>query len=428
MTPRKRFYLGLGVCAILVVGAMAWRNHNTVLLPDGERVQLAETTYGKTHQYVAKGSVLQPIEDYLPGIVPWKLPPVTVRDIWGIENSIVCWFTPMYPSSGQLSSIMLNDFRVMDEHGCLVSVGKRKLQTWNKPAAVAAVEFENFPRRQREFRLAFYANNELIGQCMIPNPLPIQAASVWKPEPLPTTLRNGDLAVTLCKVNWTQSGALLLREPEFEVRENGRLTREWQPHDMRWCDATGLEVRYNEPLCLHEPAWKLKVSFWKEAGGTFASNEVWTVPGIVSPSDDKESTFTASGTVNGVSLQVMNFANPGQFWIWDGKRVRTRSEEGLKANEVYVQGHSRTSRDPIIARFDKPHVVVQAGELKKNQWIYARIVDSGGKAIVAEKDVGDSVLHVFPFSLPPDIKNASLQVIVHEEQEFGFFVKPPERK
>jgi hypothetical protein len=131
----------------------------------------------------------------------------------------------------------------------------------------------------------------------LPNPCP-GPYPVWKPSPLPTTQKNGDLEVSLVglvsgrKVAPYHLGERPFTRATFEVKEDGQVTEAWRPDRLESSDATGNEPRV--PMLDMEATngqenyeiqgvslsptevWRMKTRFSKTGGN--AGEQIWTSP------------------------------------------------------------------------------------------------------------------------------------------------------
>ena len=225
-----------------------------------------------------------------------------------------------------------------------------------------------FPRWDKEMLVRvkpswdqkYYSADISKGEFVITNLAPAAAAN-WTPEPLPVTRSDGDLEVTLTKLvagaplPFRQGEHPLTNEPanqcvhlNFDFRQNGQPTTNWEPWPVSTSDATGNRVRgrigsypsnginpiypdrihpsfppvsdgyyYHPGLWLEQSPWKVRLEFIQRAG--FSDDEMVTFTnlpvrsGTQQDADDEWTwdasktnfNFVAEGTANGVHLQLL---------------------------------------------------------------------------------------------------------------------------
>ena len=127
----------------------------------------------------------------------------------------------------------------------------------------------------------------------------------WSPDSLPNTQEDGDLSVTLnrlefgAKTPYTRN----LKKPSdpmnkgvlaaFQIQQNGQTATNWQPAQVITSDATGNHIfgwcnshwtndeevtLYQYGLWPDEPAWKMRFEFSRTSG--FHNDELWTVQNV----------------------------------------------------------------------------------------------------------------------------------------------------
>jgi hypothetical protein len=332
-------------------------------LDDGTRLTLLGTTYGFRHA--------PPHYEKFHG---WNW-------IYTAPNSTVVWIeaehkTNQWPSFELLVSDSSNSACVNIENGGGSSEVK------------AGVEIQGFrllayPRWDKEtiLRVRPYQGSISKEHFVITNPAPATVDG-WTPKPLPDTESDGDLEVTLTKLvagaptpNWGGGVLVPTNEPanqcvhlNFDFRQSGQSTTNWEPWPVQTTDAAGNWSRgliyayptngviriwgrmmngsnipppehygmdgycYRPGLWPDQP-WKVRLEFIQRSG--FSDDEMVTFtnlpvrPGSQQDADD-EWTWDASntnfafidqGTANGVDLKLLppllvpDKNSPGQKYV-----------------------------------------------------------------------------------------------------------------
>ena len=111
-----------------------------------------------------------------------------------------------------------------------------------------------FPRWDKEtiLRVRPYRGTVVKGEFVLTNPVPGTFAQ-WTPKPLPDTESDGDLEVTLTKLvagattpSWAGGSLVPTNDPanqcvhlNFDFRQNGQSTTNWQAWPVQTTDAAG---------------------------------------------------------------------------------------------------------------------------------------------------------------------------------------------
>ena len=185
----------------------------------------------------------------------------------------------------------------------------------------------------------------------------------WMPEPLPDTQSDGDLDVTLTRLNYGANGfnngnGSTKNDPmtkavlaAFRAEQKGVAATNWQPIRIETSDAAGNQsplnswsnsrqngesvMTYRWGLWPDESPWKLRVEFSKQS--SFSDDETWTVQNLPvnrgsqqemwnnGPNSRTKPAF-AETTLNGFHLKIFpatqvtnqfagNGGNPGSFRV-----------------------------------------------------------------------------------------------------------------
>jgi len=297
------------VVSILIVGVAGWlylraRRPQVITFDSGDKLVLLGVDYGKRHAP--------------PGVKPPAATSTnaTIRPRLGrngtfttADDALVVWIRQEHGPNQYMNC----QYYLYDSAGtaCVgnsgMNFGNRNRQMSNE---VVAVQFNAFPRRERNFvlRVQKYGPQgpEVTdSKFIIRNPAR-GSFSAWTPAALPVTQDDEDLSVTLTKLvagadmpyqrNQDDANDAMNKgvQATFQVQRNGKTVTDWQPVSIITSDATGNSVNgwvnqnnwqdnndavvYQYGLWATEPAWKLRCEFSQQAD--FAANELWSVANI----------------------------------------------------------------------------------------------------------------------------------------------------
>jgi hypothetical protein len=233
---------------------------------------------------------------------------------------------------------------------------------------MVGIPLDAFPRREGKFYLRVqewsrqngrqYTQPTVKNCFVISNPARGHFPN-WSPDSLPNTQEDGDLSVTLNRLEFGAKTPYT-RNPKkqndpmnkgvlaaFQIQQNGKTATNWQPAQVETSDATGNHIMgwcnshwendeevtlYQYGLWPDEPAWKLRFEFSRTSG--FHNDELWTVqnvplePGRMqdfwSYGRDQTNSAFAETTLNGIHLKLF----PAKHFT-DQRNMRGSIEGGL---------------------------------------------------------------------------------------------------
>jgi hypothetical protein len=344
MRPTLRFLIG---CAAGATGAALLRTLTreprplaSCRLANGTIFRLLAVTRGPIHRFKS-GPRWQRLLAQTPFLRALAGEPV--REIRGaMPDSLIFWITQGVTTLGMLPNTRFRyigySCEVVNELGCsycpdirdpyppnTILTSRDVLTCWE---AVAA------PRRGRQIGLRLRTSS---GTCnlMTPNPWP-GPYSVWKAEPLPSTKRAGDLAVTLTSVSTgvevlhQGSGFPLnpvLSQAHLRLVWKGQPSADWLPIGATLRDPTGnllvptvngvarhddqQAVDFQDAFCADELIWKLRLELVPCTLASIAPVDLWTLPSLPLPPDGVFSRATAQFSQHGTTVHLRGIAGPG---------------------------------------------------------------------------------------------------------------------
>ena len=204
-----------------------------IMLDDGTKLTLLGTTYGTHHM--------------APGYENLR----TANWIYTAPNTTVVWIEEEpEPSRQPIYELLVSD---RANTGC-VNIEARQRSFVKPGVSLQSFVLSAFPRWDKEtiLRVRPYRGTVVKGEFVLTNPAPGTFAP-WTPKPLPDTESDGDLEVTLTKLvagaptpNWKGGILVPTNDPanqcvhlNFDFRQNGQSTTNWDPWPVQTTDAAG---------------------------------------------------------------------------------------------------------------------------------------------------------------------------------------------
>jgi hypothetical protein len=202
-----------------------------ITLEDGTKLTLLGTTFGNHHM--------------APGYENLR----TANWIYTAPNTTVVWIEEE-PGNQPIYELLVSD---RANTGC-VNLEARQRSFVKPGVSLQSFVLSAFPRWDKEtiLRVRPYRGTVVKGEFVLTNPVPGTFAQ-WTPKPLPDTESDGDLEVTLTKlvagapVPYRDGGSRApTNDPanqcvhlNFDFRQNGQSTTNWDPWPVQTTDAAG---------------------------------------------------------------------------------------------------------------------------------------------------------------------------------------------
>ena len=328
---KTKTWLWIVVAVLAAAGAAWWLwRPQTVTLNDGTKLKLVAVTYGKHHKF--------PGERY----------ESSVSD--STNDTLYVWIEQRHKGNNYPNySLWAYDQSATACVGVFARVFPRHSRKNRRGDEMVGFQLDAFPRRQGKFYLRIQEWSRQNGrqnmQPTIKNGFVISNPArgrfpAWFPDPLPNTQEDGDLSVTLDRLEFGAK-TRYTRNPKapndpmnkavlaaFQIQQNGKNATNWQPAQVETSDATGNHITgwcdshwtndeevtlYQFGLWPDEPAWKLRFEFSRTSG--FHNDELWTVQNVpVEPgrqqdlwnfgNRDQTNSAFAETTLNGIHLKL----------------------------------------------------------------------------------------------------------------------------
>jgi hypothetical protein len=314
------------VCALCQVPAAM----QVCQLPDGSILKLEAVSYGRQHHFVSgpwwRRLLVRLLPPSLRGLVSQATPVDRAID----SNTLIFWISRDGPTRAPVS---FSRAVVFDERGRELDVSVPTDPHWES-GEVRDWLIPVFPRRAHRIGLRIFQRvgpgpSAPVAEFVVANPAPGRYPT-WRPEPVPITRRDGDLAVTLTQIitglkengpvrpPWSRGEGIWTCATAC-LSQNDRPTGEWQVIWMSLSDATG---NVNEPIGFDrspvvgerhgiflgslwpdESAWKVRVECTRTA--RFAPSDLWTVRGLAVARNGAMTESNATAARHGVTLRLV---------------------------------------------------------------------------------------------------------------------------
>jgi hypothetical protein len=279
-----------------------------ITMEDGTKLTLLGTTFGSHHM--------------APGYENMS----TANWVNTAPNTTVVWIEEEPEPSKQPIELLVSD---RASTGCV----SMETSSWPNGGEIQGFKLLAFPRWDKEtiLRVRPYRGTVVKGEFVITNPVPGTFAQ-WTPKPLPDTESDGDLEVTLTKLvagvpmphyqgstnEAANDSANQCVHLNFDFRQNGQSTTNWQAWPVETTDAVGNWSRgliygyptngvflknplnwvfdgdYFQPGLWPNQPWKMRMEFIQQSG--FSEDEMVTfsnVPVKLGSQQDADDEWTA---------------------------------------------------------------------------------------------------------------------------------------
>jgi hypothetical protein len=319
----KKIFLW-SVVSILIVGiavaAIWWlRRPQIITLSDGTKLTLLNVEYSKHHKFPKLKTTGQRMMGGGPAAFD------TTND------TLVVWILSQHKANQYPNYQVLTSDKAAT--ACVSSWAGNSRHIKNG-VEIMGVQLNAFPRRDGKIYLRIMNYSQrgaqiARGQFIISNPARGENFEKWTPDPLPDTQSDGDLDVTLTKLNYgAQSpynyGNGIPKDDamnkgvqiDFDVQQKNQSATNWRPVQVKTSDATGNSVPgwindyrgngekdgyfYLPGLWPDEPAWKVRIEFSRTSG--FNDDELWSVTNIP----------VRAGSQQEMQMMWSDQMNPGQ--------------------------------------------------------------------------------------------------------------------
>lgn len=271
-----------------------------------------------------------------------------------------------------------------------------------------------------------------------PSPPVIQS---WTAEELPATKSNGDVAVTLQRLNahlsmLINNGVEMMwwyYSPQGTVSVNGQPAPDWFVNLLDVTDPLGNQQNYGHALSRREAAWKVRVGAFRGQSSKFPAAETWLFPDLPLPEKETASPRTETQTIDGVTVTLVALAGPGKtsYALSTPSLARYGNHSSNSGGSAFgsstkIESKLAGSTATSTVEANWPHLTLESNGLTQLHRLYLLAKDDQGRDVPTQLSHNYAELQTFFFKTEPDAKSLTLSIIVHKGHEFEFFVKPPE--
>ena len=416
----------LCLAAVLVIGLFMFQTVNqpkqSVVCADGSVVELVGVTYGKVHHNPIKG--------------PWtrllQIIPLSLQKRFGIrtpnlrqttEDSMMVWL--QWKGRG---SSWNGRKKIVDPHGYASELshwGNTGSETTaNGTIHWAGYEVSNYPRRSPQFKLRLENwNNKVEAEFDIQNPF-ISKAEPFEGNSLPSAVEVGNVQFTMVGLeipdpeNPPKSGEKRFGSHDaraiFEVRQEGKITEDWQPVNIWLEDGMGnqtknhswsnrevdgkVSITFDSGLFPGE-AWKVRTQFARKQN--FLPEDIWSVE-IPLPNAPDYQTNLVSRVMHERTVKVQGIADVNGLLL-DGSKAESNSRSNPKEHTFEI----RVEDMPEELRLD-------LFEIRDNQ---GRTIKTGGQSWGGGH-------YRYDLELEEDATHLNVKLAVHQSKYADYIAEP----
>ncbi len=425
----QRAILALLILGLLLGMAWFWRDtaneralHHATL-PGGLTLEYLGTAHGNTSfdsetkwQRIAREILPAKWSGWLP--TPWR------TTLSPGSNALTVFVRAKGPAGSFGAKSLWSSARAVGDDGAAYPASStwKQMTDAAKGMIINGMSLQSFPRRQSDFwyevldsassRMArFRVNNPVAGQY-----------PVWKAPPLPQTVTNGPVELTLRGLAMQTNASGIVLAPQFNIASANLGWANARPFVREILDATGNQSSTFLPPT--EPAWKIQMVASRQFPGDFAADEIVLLRGLSVPDTGKIAPMDVKTNIAGVELNVLGLVGDGVFSISNGivqlVTASPPSSEGRALGRNASRGGKGMSRP---SSFTGPGLIVDARGLSKADFIeYLVTDDEGAKEKVSFDKLRGSTYRLL--HLHAALKGLTIQLGINTSLPFEFMVNP----
>jgi hypothetical protein len=402
-----------------------------ITMEDGTKLTLLGTTYGNHHM--------------APGYENLR----TANWIYTAPDTTVVWIEEEHePGKSPDYELLVSD---PANTGC-INIERRQGSFVKPGVSLQSFVLSAFPRWDKEtiLRVRPYRGSASKEHFVLTNPVPGTVAN-WIPKPLPDTESDGDLEVTLTKLVAgvpvpyregsshapTNDPANQCVHLDFDFRQNGQSTTNWDPWPVQTTDASGNWSRgliYAYPKNGVAPSYPDRVhpSFPPENDGCYFQPGLWPdEPWKVRLEFIQRSGFSDDEMVTFTNLPVRSGSqqDADDEWTWDAGKTNFNFVATATANGAHLQ-----LLPPLLVvnRWQSSEkdisIIIEADPGFKpqgmNLTVMAATDDQGRELWSFEKPPWAGHFSIEFARVHDDVKSLNLKLALHKSRFVEFTVKP----
>ncbi len=411
------------IAAAVIIAMKPSRQSGVIVLPGGLEMELLGTAVGSAtfttdkrwHKFARR---ILPIR--------WQrwIPASNSGSCSSGTNSITVYFRVTEPSGARILNRPWEYYQVQDDTGLLYNrEGGYCSFGGTSNSTLYGLSLRAFPRRQPDFQFSLIdAKGSNIANVRVPNPVR-GPFPIWEPQPLPQTLTNGPVILTLKSIRAQGRGPWHYISPAWKLESSDPAWTKAKVRYMTLIDATGNEGQMLSP---QEPAWMLRTMVHREREEDFSPAERFIISNLVVPKPGEFIAVDQSAVRQGIELKPSVFAGPGEFVISNGIRSM------LPPRPAMGGGHSSSGSSGYTTESwaNSNHFVlvnVQGAKVDDEIRVYA-ISDNGTRLRLNDTgyhgDAGGGRRYQLVFTPPDNAGSMALEIIVSRPLKFEFLVDP----
>lgn len=408
---------------VAIVGVVLWPQKdagNIITLSDGKQVEFLGTTIGNQTFTTEKSWHKTARRFLLSDFLNW-IPAADSGNCSSGTNSVTVFLRVSDPSGAPIRGTPWQTYNTEDASGFLYHrEGGYCAFGRGASSQIFGLSLDAFPRREPSFRFHFLGPKEAaMGSLIVPNPLS-GPFDKWKPSPLPQTITNGPVILTMDALRSDEKYRWQSVYPEWKLKA---IDANWRRAKVRYSTFRDSSGNEGQQLSPSEPAWKVRAIVHRQRNDDFLPSERWLLNGIAAPAKD---TFTAidQGTnLLGVAVVAQVISSPGRFHITNGvSRALDPSDTDGSGSASSWNANTRVES----WGYKKPFLLLQVSGRQPEDELRINVFDEQGRKLNTDADPTDigTTFYRTRFEIPSDARTLALEVIVSRPLVFEFMVNP----
>lgn len=295
--------------------------------------------------------------------------------------------------------------------------------------ACARCDFPLLRPREGTFRLKVYdGSRNVVAELDIPYPkLPIEPDDDWELDPLPVSRNDGNLKVTLKRVEFRRSHEQdeLRVQPILEFLHDDQPSTTWYSSGMLTDPLGNSAYIWRTDLSTMEPIWKLDLTLSQNPKGRFVPEERGKLPAITIPADGQVTYQSIKQIINGVAIDVIGVIGKGPQ-----KFTLPLTNTTIKTGE-YKAGESSTgmswsnSSNKVEITLYSGHPCVITSNSGQGHNVAMLATDQDGESLSTTGWSSGHHMLFWHFEPKQTSKSVTVEFIVEKQRHVQFFIAPP---
>lgn len=394
-------------------------------LPGGTHVELVGTSIG-TAAFTTDKPWHTVARRWLPQSLHVWLPPSFRATCSGATNGITVFLRVTKASTNRAPSLPWRMYATKDEAGFRYPSDGGYCTFGGGPGnKIYGLTLSAYPRRQDAFRFLFLGQgDEVLGRLWVPNPRRGPFLD-WQPQPLPQTLTDGPVTLTLRSLKERGEGARRHLRPEWNLAAGDPLWEQARISLRHLRDATGNEASMLSP---QEPAWKVVAKVERQRPEEFTSEEKIEIVHLPVPAEGNFVDWDRSYTRGDVVVTVHGVGGAGRLMVTNGVA------RAMLPPQRRGGGHStRSGNGETVETWDSelPFVWFEARNLGADDSLEMFATDDDGAPIKLKdhntyrgSPGGGPRVYMVKFDEKTELTHVTFEILINRPLLFEFPVDP----